>query len=192
MVNSTMRSQAVDPFMPCRLPERPLRRCVGPPDRGSFQPMETDIVVRDVEEQKTRSGHTRYVVHDAEGREYTTFRPQIGREAHRYEGRRARIGYHEEDRGGFHNVYLDSIAQAPQGRAHDPGEGDRDLRGQGKNPDEAGWDTAVEAAPWLLGGGEAQQAVSPERLYETLRPFKDLVADDIRGEQGDPDSEDES
>jgi hypothetical protein len=138
--------------------------------------METDILVRDVGEDTTRSGHTRYVVRDEEGREYTTFRPQIGQEARRYQGHRARISYHEEDRGGFHNVYLDHIAPAPDDREDHPGEHEH-----GKSPDQAGWDTAVEAAPWLLGRDEQQRAVPPRLLYEKLRPFKDLVADDIRG-----------
>jgi hypothetical protein len=147
--------------------------------------METDILVRDVQEEKTRSGNTRYMIHDEEGREYTTFRPQIGQQARRYEGRHARIGYHEEERGGFHNVYLDSITGAPQDRPEErptPERPEGDERGlaPGKNPDEVGWDTAVEAAPWLLGGQERQQAVPPERLYQKLRRFKDLVAGDLR------------
>jgi hypothetical protein len=39
----------------------------------------------------------------------------------------------------------------------------------------------VEAAPWILGSREPQEAVPPEELYERLHPFKELVADDIRG-----------
>jgi hypothetical protein len=153
--------------------------------------METDILVRDVEEDRTRSGHTRYVVRDEEGREYTTFRPQIGQEARRHQGRRARISYHEEDRGGFHNVYLDRIAPAPDDREDGPGEhNDPSEHDHGKSPDQAGWDTALEAAPWLLGRDEKQRAVPPRLLYEKLRPFKDLVADDIRGRRNEDADED--
>lgn len=137
--------------------------------------MDAEIQVAEVKEVQSRSGNTRYVVRDADGTEYTTFRPQIGREAHRYEGRRARISYHEEERGGFHNVYLDSIAAASADAPDEHAE-----HHHGKSPDEVGWDTAVEAADWLLGAGETKKAVPPERLYDKLRPFKDLVADDIR------------
>jgi hypothetical protein len=39
----------------------------------------------------------------------------------------------------------------------------------------------VDAAPWLLGG-EPEEAVPPDKLFERLQPFKERVADDIRGE----------
>jgi SAM-dependent methyltransferase len=146
--------------------------------------METEIVIREVEEIESRSGNVRYVVRDADGREYVTFRARIGREARRHEGRRARISYHEEDRGGFHNVYLDEVSEptaghsterAVEGSVERSAEGSAETadggtdRGTGKNPDEAGWDTAVEAAPWLVGTQEPTEAVPPERLYERLR-----------------------
>jgi hypothetical protein len=50
--------------------------------------------------------------------------------------------------------------------------------------EEVAWKTAVDAAPWLLGG-EPEEAVPPEELYERLQPFKERVADDIRGEAPD-------
>lgn len=150
-------------------------------------------MIREVEEIESRSGNVRYVVRDADGREYVTFRARIGREARRHEGRRARITYHEEDRGGFHNVYLDEVteasAEAPPAGSAEPTDVGAD-HGDGKNPDEAGWDTAVEAAPWLVGTQEPTEAVPPERLYERLRPFKDLVADDIRGRHEEKDTKD--
>jgi hypothetical protein len=148
--------------------------------------METDIVIREVEEIESRSGNVRYVVRAADGREYTTFRPRIGQQARRYEGKRAHISYHEEDRGGFHNVYIDDVTPAPSEPVEDrPSDHDG-----GKTPDEAGWDTAVEAAPWLVGTDEPTEPVPPKRLYERLRPFKDLVADDIReGHGADKDDE---
>jgi hypothetical protein len=138
--------------------------------------MDATVLVEDVEEVETRSGNTRWVLRDSDGNEYTTFRPRIGTEAAKYEGRRARISYHEEERGNFRNVYLDSIEPAPDG------EGDTDT-----DPDEAAWRTAVEAAPWLLGESEPQKAVPPQRFFEKLKPLKDRVAEDIRraGEEDD-------
>lgn len=140
--------------------------------------VETDALIQRVEEIETRSGKTRYVVRDDQGREYTTFRPAIGREAAKFEGRRAHIEYHEEDRNGFHNVYLDAISAAP----------DRQEPATSTDPDESAWITAVEAAPWVLGTREPDREVPPEELYEKLEPFKRLVAEDIR-EGGDPDGE---
>jgi len=40
--------------------------------------------------------------------------------------------------------------------------------------------TAVDAAPYLLDDEEAAGEITPEKAFETLKPFKDLVADDIR------------
>ena len=127
--------------------------------------------VRDVEEVETRSGKIRYVLRDDEGREFTTFRPQIGRDAARFEGRPARIEYHEEERNGFRNVYLDAISEPPA--ASKTADGTTD-------PDEVAWSTAVEAAPWVLGSREPDGEVPPEELFEKLEPFKRLVAEDIR------------
>jgi hypothetical protein len=135
---------------------------------------EADVQIRSVQEVQTRTGKTRWVVTDADGREYTTFRPAVGREAARFEGRRARIEFHEEDRNGFHNVYLDAIADAPAAAEPEAG------TDGGTDPDEVAWNTAVEAAPWMLGSNEPQREVPPEELYEKLEPFKRLVADDIR------------
>ena len=53
------------------------------------------------------------------------------------------------------------------------------------DPDEVAWNTAVEAAPWLVGEREPKDAVEPEELYERLEPFKRLVAEDIRGDSPD-------
>src|SRR3954463_3513328 len=108
--------------------------------------MEKVTMVDSVEQVPTRSGNTRFVVRDADGDEYSTFRPQIGQAAAAFEGRRARIEFHEEERNGFRNVYLDGIeaadqvpaAGAPEGAPHDD------------SADEAAWQAAVEAAPWLL------------------------------------------
>ena len=132
--------------------------------------MDAEVVVEKVEQSQTRNGNTRYVVRDDQGREYSTFRPQIGREAEKYEGRRARIEFHEEERNGFTNVYLDKIAPAPDERQS----------GSDTDPDESAWNTAIEAAPWVLGSREPEREIPPEELYEKLEPFKRLVAEDIR------------
>ena len=132
--------------------------------------MDAVVQVREVEEVETRSGKTRYVLRDDEGREFTTFRPQIGREAARFQGRRARIEFHEEERNGFRNVYLDAIKEAPEGQEPSGG----------TDPDEVAWSTAVEAAPWMLGSRDPDAEVPPEELFEKLEPFKRLVAEDIR------------
>ena len=126
--------------------------------------------VESVEEVQTRSGKTRYVLRDADGREFTTFRPAIGRDARGFEGRRAVVRYSEEDRNGFHNVYLEGISPAP----------DTPEMNVDTDADEAAWNTAVEAAPWVLGSREPEREVPPEELYEKLEPFKRLVAEDIR------------
>jgi hypothetical protein len=137
--------------------------------------MDAEVLVTDVSRVETRSGKTRWVLVDDAGREYSTFRPRIGEQAERHAGRRARIQFHEEDRDGFHNVYLDAIEEAIQQRAS----------GTDSDPDEVAWGTAVEAAPWLLGTTEPAQEIAPEELYEKLEPFKRRVADDIR-EGGEP------
>jgi hypothetical protein len=132
------------------------------------------VTVAEVKAFKTQSGNTRFVLRDNEGREYTTFREQIARDALAAEGRRARITFHEQQRGTFTNVYLDGVEllEEPEedGAASEAVE-------------EVAWKTAVDAAPWLLGG-EPEEAVPPEELFERLQPFKERVADDIRGEPG--------
>jgi hypothetical protein len=135
--------------------------------------MEAEIQVDSVESSQTRGGNTRWVVRDADGREYTTFRPRIGQEAERFRGKRAHVDFHEEERNGFHNVYLDGIGPAAEPAPREPGSGDSD-------PDEVAWNTAVEAAPWLLGKSEPDNALEPEELYRKLEPFKQRVSEDIR------------
>jgi hypothetical protein len=131
--------------------------------------MEAEVRIEDVREFETSGGNTRFVVRDADGNEYTTFREAIGEAAKRVEGRRARIEYHENQRGQYRNVYLDRVEPLPD----DAPDGDTD-------PDEAAWRTAVEAAPWLVGESEPHEEVPPEELYDKLRPFKDKVAEDIK------------
>jgi hypothetical protein len=128
------------------------------------------VTVAEVKAFKTQSGNTRFVLRDAEGREYTTFREQIARDALAAEGRRARITFHEQQRGNFTNVYLDGVEPLDQPEDE-----------VSEAVEEVAWKTAVDAAPWLLGG-EPEEPVSPEELFERLQPFKERVADDIRGE----------
>jgi hypothetical protein len=132
--------------------------------------MDVEVTIRDVKRVEARSGNTRWVLTDDTGNEYTTFRPAIGEEAERYKGRRARISYHEEERKGFRNVYLDGVQ--PLGES--AGEAGA------AEADEVAWTTAVEAAPWLLGSNEPSEEIPPDELYEKLEPFKRRVAEDIR------------
>jgi hypothetical protein len=136
--------------------------------------MEADVVIRSVERVHTRSGKVRYVVRADDGREFSTFRERIGEEAEGYQGQRVHIEYHEEERAGFHNVYLDRVRPAPD--APDRETADTD-------PEEAAWRTAVEATPWLVGSGEPEREVPPEELFERLKPFKDRVSEDIRSDE---------
>ena len=134
--------------------------------------MESEILVTDFRDVETRSGNTRYVVRDDDGNEYTTFREPIGNAALRAKGSRARIEYHEQQRGRYTNVYLDAIEPIDHVEA-----------GEDTDPEEAGWRTAVDAAPWLVGTAEPKDEVSPDELFEKLKPFKERVAEDIRDEE---------
>lgn len=138
--------------------------------------MEAEVKVDAVERKETRNGNVRWVVRADDGREFTTFRPRIGEEAERHQGRRARVSFHEEERNGFQNVYLDGIEPLPGGADAGGAEGGA----TDSDPDEVAWNTAVEAAPWLLGTSEPDKAIEPDELYEKLEPFKRRVADDIR------------
>lgn len=130
--------------------------------------MEETVSVRDVKALKTRSGTVRFVLVDEAGREFTTFRPEIGEQARQALGRHARIEFHEQQRGQFTNVYLDGVEllDEPEGGAE-------------HEADEVAWKTAVDAAPWLLGESPPKEGVDPEELFEKLQPFKELVAEDI-------------
>jgi len=134
--------------------------------------METTLRVAEVSTKETRKGNRRYVLRADDGTEYTTFRPNIGERARELEGRTVRVEYHEDDRNGFHNVYLDAVepvAEEPAGAAGAPADTD---------PEEVGWRTAIEAAPYLVG--EQPREVGADELFGKLKPFKDRVVDDIR------------
>jgi hypothetical protein len=128
--------------------------------------MDAEVTVRDVKALKTRSGTVRFVLVDEDGKEYTTFRPEIGEQARQALGRRARIEFHEQQRGEWTNVYLDAVEPLDEAEP-------------GHEADEVAWKTAVDAAPWLLGESPPKEGVDPEELFEKLQPFKELVAEDI-------------
>jgi hypothetical protein len=136
--------------------------------------MEAEVRIEKVDAVQTRGGNTRYVVRDDQGREYTTFRPTIGSEAQKLEGRRVRLEFHEDERNGFKNVWLDKVTAVAEPEPAG-GEGPSST-----DPDESAWNTAIEAAPWVLGSSEPEREVPPEELFEKLEPFKRLVAEDIR------------
>jgi hypothetical protein len=140
--------------------------------------MEAVTTIADVRTFETRGGNARYVVRDADGNEYTTFREAIGDKAAELEGKRVRIEYHEEQRGRYTNVYLDKVESAPaDNEPSTAAHPDTD-------PEEVAWRTAVEAAPWLVGDSDPHAKTGPEELSETLKPFKDKVAEDIKRSDG--------
>jgi hypothetical protein len=137
--------------------------------------VEAEVSVERVEVKETRNGNRRFVLRDADGKQYTTFRPQIGEEAAKFAGKRARITFHEDERNGFTNVYLDAIAAVSERSRGEGGEHDAEV---------AAWQTAVEAAPWLSGESEPERAVDPEEQFDRLKPFQERVAADIREDTG--------
>jgi hypothetical protein len=137
--------------------------------------MDVVTTIADVRTFETRGGNQRYVVRDADENEYTTFREAIGERARELEGHRVRLEYHEEQRGQYTNVYLDKVEPLAEERS-DPADTDAE---------EAAWRTAVDAAPWLVGDSDPHAKTGPEELYETLKPFKDRVAEDIKSGDGD-------
>jgi hypothetical protein len=137
---------------------------------------EVEVRVADVKAFKTRSGNTRFVLIDDEGNEYSTFKEAIAAKLPGLEGRRARIKYHEQERDGFTNVYLDAVEPLDEPTSGASGATDAD---------EAAWKTTVDAAPYLLGGDAVEREIPPEELFEKLQPFKELVAEDIQRADGD-------
>ena len=131
---------------------------------------QAEVTVAEVQAFKTKSGNTRFVLRDADGNEYTTFREEIAGDAVAAEGRRARLTYHEQKRDRFTNVYLDAVEVLDD----EPTEAADD-----RSVEEVAWKTAVDAAPWLVGA-EPPEAVEPDELFERLQPFKERVAEDIR------------
>jgi hypothetical protein len=128
---------------------------------------EREVTVEEVQAFKTQSGNTRFVLRAADGSEYTTFKEAIARDAVAAEGKHARIAFHEQERNGFTNIYLDKVEVLEEAE-----DGPHEV-------EEVAWKTAVDAAPWLLG--EAKDGgIDPDEAFEKLQPFKERVADDIR------------
>jgi hypothetical protein len=131
--------------------------------------MERVVRIESVRTFETRNGNTRFVTRDENGNEYSTFKEVIGERARELEGKSARIEFHETQNGKFTNVYLDRVEPAEE--AAEPAD---------EEVEEAAWKTAMDAAPYLVG--ERTKAVQPDDLFERVKPFKDLVADDIRSD----------
>ena len=138
---------------------------------------EDTVTVERVEAHKTQAGNTRFVLVDDSGREFSTFKEPIARQAIAAEGHRARITFHETQRGNFTNVYLDAVERLGEDQV-DPETEER--------TNEVAWRTAIEAAPYILGGEAAEREVPPEEFFEKIKPLKDLVADDIHPEEDEP------
>jgi hypothetical protein len=144
--------------------------------------MEAVVTLAEVKAVETRGGAVRYVSTDSDGNEYTTFRQEIGERARELQGAQVRVEYHEQRRGQYTNVYLDRVEPAAA-----PGEPAAGPPPDGTDPQEAAWQTAVAAAPWLVG--EPDAAVPPRELYEKLKPFEERVAEDIAEHRDDPASD---
>ena len=127
------------------------------------------VRVAEVKAFTTQSGNTRFVLRDDDGDEYTTFKEPIAKQAVAAEGRRATISFHEQERNGFTNVYLDKVEVVDDAEDGDAAE----------HAEEVAWKTAVEAAPWLLGEAPAG-GVDADEAFEKLQQFTERVADDIR------------
>jgi hypothetical protein len=117
--------------------------------------VEKEVRVESVKAFQTKSGNTRYVLRDDEGNEYTTFKEDIARQAVTAEGKRARIEYHEQQRGEFLNVYLDRVEPLEEG----------DVEGDERAPEEAG--TRQSRPP--LGSSERRSPTSRWRRTSCSR-----------------------
>jgi hypothetical protein len=53
--------------------------------------------------------------------------------------------------------------------------------GSSEAVEQVAWNRPWTPRPWLLGG-EPEEAVPPEELFERPQPLEERVADDIRGE----------
>jgi hypothetical protein len=84
------------------------------------------------------------------------------------EGKRARIEFHEQQRNGFTNVYLDRVEPLEE------------PDGEHRETDQAAWEVAVEAAPWLVGTRQPDKPIPARELFARLKPFQEEVAEDIR------------
>jgi hypothetical protein len=137
---------------------------------------EREALVEEVKAFKTQSGNTRFVLCADDGSEYTTFKEPIAKQALAAEGKRAVIEFHEQQRNGFTNVYLDKVTPVDEtGPAESEG---------AEHAEEVAWKTAVDAAPWLLGEA-SEGGIDADEAFEKLQPFKERVAEDIRDDESD-------
>ena len=137
---------------------------------------QTETTVREVRAHRTRGGNTRFVLVDENGNEYTTFREEVAEQLRGVEGKHVRLEFHEQRRGDFTNIYLDRVEALEGGDEHH----------DDRRVDEVAWNTAIEAAPYLLGEDAVGSEVPPEELFEKLQPFKELVAEDIEDHPDEP------
>ena len=159
---------------PCQVHRCPTRscRCLTRGVAGNIGRVpEAEVRIIEIKALKTRSGNTRFVVVDEGGKEYSTFKESVAAGLPGLEGKRARIEFHEQERNGFTNVYLDAVEPLEKG----------DHTGEPTVADEVAWKTAIDAAPYLLSSDAVEREVPPEELFEKLQPFKEMVADDIDG-----------
>ena len=73
----------------------------------------------------------------------------------RFKGKRAVITFHEEERRGFRNVYLDAVTAASPTQTGHPAT-------EHPHPDESAWETALEAAPWIVGRANPRSRCLPK------------------------------
>jgi hypothetical protein len=135
---------------------------------GKALGMEKDVQVERVDAYETKSGNTRFVLRDADGDEYATFEEDIARQAMAAEGKRARIEYHEQQRGEFLSLYLDRVEPLEEPNV------------EHRETDQAAWEVAVEATPWLVGTRQPDKPIPAKELFARLKPFQEEVAEDIR------------
>ena len=161
------------PIMSWKFTRRRLRIVLD----GNMVGMEKDVLVSRVDAYKTKSGNTRFVLRDEDGNEYTTFKEEIARQAVAAEGRRARIEFHEQQRNGFTNVYLDRVEPleeaeegAPRhgrGRVGGGGRGGAVARRHGRAGSADPSEGALRAAEAVPGRGRRRHP--PRRRGVTVR-----------------------
>jgi hypothetical protein len=109
---------------------------------------------------------------DEKGNGYSTFRPEIGRKAPEAEGSARGSSTTRRSAATSATSTFDAV-EALEGAE---GEGDGEA-------DEVAWRTAIEAAPWLAGEPTPKSELPADELFEKLKPFKDLVEEDIEADR---------
>ena len=70
---------------------------------------EAEVRVAELKAFETKSGNTRFVLVDDQGKEYSTFKEQIAAKLPGLTGKKVRIMYREQQREGFTNLDLDDV-----------------------------------------------------------------------------------